>query len=393
MIASSRRIRVLHCITSLDADGAQHMLLKLCQHMSSERFEHLIVNLREATPFAERFAELDVQVTNLGMRRAVPSVQAIRALASEIDRYQPDVIQGWMYHGNLAALAGRRWSSSRAALLWNIRKAVSDVNEYRPVTRLTLRAGAMLSGKVNGIIYCGGYISSQHLALGFSRQNAIIIPNGFDTERFQPSPQVYRAVRSDLSLAEDAQIVGMTARFHPHKDHANFFGMAAILKDRFPKLHFVLAGRGLVWENSELADRIRASGIADRVHLLGEHPAVEKLLPAFDVYCQSSSAEGFPNALGEAMSCGVPCVTTDAGASSEAVGDVGVVVPVGDSVQLASGVETLLNLSSAERRALAQDTRSRICDHFSLPAIAAQYEACYAWAIVPETRTQEVVYA
>ena len=387
------RIRVLHCITSLDADGAQHMLLKLCQHMSPERFDHTIVNLRGTTPFADRFTELGVKVVHLGMQRAMPTFAAIRAIACEIDRHRPDIIQGWMYHGNIAALAGRRWSRGRPPILWNIRKAVADISEYRPLTRLTLRAGAKLSSRANGVIYCGGYISSQHLALGYSRQNAIIIPNGFDTERFKPSPVAYHAVRAELGLPDDARIVGMTARFHPHKDHSNFLNAAALVAAQVPSSHFVLAGRGVDHTNAALHSQVEALGLSGRVHLLGEREGVHQLLPAFDVYCQSSSAEGFPNALGEAMSCGVPCVSTDAGASAEALGDVGIVVPVADPEQLAAGVKQLLLLSEEDRRALGVAARTRICDRFSLPAIASQYEACYEWALEPQEKTEEVMYA
>ena len=390
---TASRIRVLHCITSLDADGAQHMLLKLCQHMAPDRFDHTIVNLRGATPFATRFSDLGVKVVHLGMQRAMPTLSAIRAIGCEIDRHRPDVIQGWMYHGNIAALAGRRWSRTRPPILWNIRKAVADISEYRPLTRLTLRVGAKLSSRANGVIYCGSYISSQHLALGYSSQNAIIIPNGFDTERFKPSPTAYANVRTELALPPEVRLVGMTARFHPHKDHANFLKAAALVAARVPDTHFVLAGRGVDRTNPTLQDLIAQLGLQGRVHLLGERDGVQELLPAFDVYCQSSSAEGFPNALGEAMACGVPCVTTDAGASSEAVGDAGIVVPVANPEQLAAGVTQLLELPEAERIQLSRDVRARICDRFSLPAIASQYEACYAWVVEPQERIEEVMYA
>ncbi len=390
---TASKIRVLHCITSLDADGAQHMLLKLCQHMSHDTFEHVVVNLRGATPFADRFSELGVKVIHLGMQRAVPTFAAIRAIAAEIDRQRPDVLQGWMYHGNLAALAGRRWAKAKPPILWNIRKAVADISEYRPLTRLTLRAGAKLSRHAHGVIYCGGYISTQHLALGYSRQNAIVIPNGFDTDRFTPSAAAYQALRAELKVSEHALLVGMTARFHPHKDHNNFLSAAAVIASHFPNVEFVLAGRGVDRGNRLLQTRIAELNLTHKVHLLGERSSIELLLAGLDVYCQSSSAEGFPNALGEAMSCGVPCVTTDAGASAEAVGDVGIVVPVGDAEALASGVESLLALPADERRALGSEARSRICDRFSLSAIASQYEACYAWATEPQVAHEEVMYA
>lgn len=383
------RIKVLHIITSLDADGAQHMLLKLCQNIPSDNFEFKVVNLRGKTAFAEKFVEAGIAVEHIGMRRMLPTLSALRKIAAIVGEFDPHLIQGWMYHGNLAATAGRSLAGHRAPLLWNIRKA-TDVSEFRLMTRLTIKVGAWISKSVSRVIYCGRFVEQCHTKLGYSSSNAVIIPNGFDTDRFAPSAESRKLVREKLRLPEDALIVGMTARYHPHKDHPNFIRAAAIVRKTKPDVYFVLAGRGLDKSNAFIRGLAEDLDLRDRLIMLGEHCSVETLLPAFDVYCLSSSAEGFPNSLGEAMSCGVPCVSTDAGASSEVIGEDGWIVPTRNSEMLATAVTDALQKSSTEREVIGQRARARVVQQFSLSAVAERYAEVYRSALAPIEKTGKI---
>ena len=379
------RIKVLHIITSLDADGAQNMLLKLCQHVSSDQFEFKILNMRGPTDFCEKFDGLGIEIEHLGMRRMIPSLSAVRKIAACIDSFQPDLIQGWMYHGNLAAIAGRLLAARKPPVLWNIRKA-TNLEDYKLMTRLTIRLGALCSASAAKVIYCGESIAEQHRKLGFSSGNMTIIPNGFDADRFVPSDESKRVLRKARGMAADAPVVGMTARYHPHKDHPNFLRMAAIVKASVPGVQFVLAGRGLDDNNSEIRSLAAELGVLGRLHLMGECCKVEALVPGFDVYCLSSVAEGFPNSLGEAMSCGVPCVTTSAGAAVEVVGNVGAVVPTRNPIKLATEVIRLLRLKPEARLQIGEQSRQRVIDRFSLTAVADRYAEVYRQAlVVPST--------
>jgi glycosyltransferase involved in cell wall biosynthesis len=113
--------------------------------------------------------------------------------------------------------------------------------------------------------------------------------------------------------------------------------------------------------------------------VLGYRSDIEYLLPVVDVLCLSSAfGEGFPNVLGEAMACGIPCVSTDVGDARSIVGDTGLIVPVRDPASLAHAIIDLIDRGPAARGHLGRAARERIEAEYSLPRIVEQYAALYS---------------
>lgn len=94
-------------------------------------------------------------------------------------------------------------------------------------------------------------------------------------------------------------------------------------------------------------------------------------------YDQLFLGEGFPNVIGEAMACAVPCVVTGVGESPSIVDRYGVVVPPGNPDRLAQGLIKMIEMGRDKRRALGDAARQRIAQFYGMPYIAAQYENLY----------------
>jgi glycosyltransferase involved in cell wall biosynthesis len=139
----------------------------------------------------------------------------------------------------------------------------------------------------------------------------------------------------------------------------------------------LLVGEGLSPGNAVLFLWMDEAGIRGAVHALGRRDDVPRLTAAMDIAASSSVGEGFPNAVGEAMSCGVPCVVTDVGDAAALVAETGRVVAPRRPEEMARAWEELLSMTPGERAELGRRARRRIEENFSLAAMAGRYEALY----------------
>ena len=296
-------------------------------------------------------------------------------LRRQIADFEPDIIQGWMNHGNLAALLVRS-AAAHAALLWNVRQSLTERRFSKPATRAVIKALAFRSQVPDAIIYNAESAANDHEAIGFARSKRIILPNGFDTTIFRPDAELRRIMRAELGFSADRLVVGLIARFDPWKNHEGFFEMAARVAKRHPTVSFVLAGKGVEWSNPALTALI-GDDLRNRVSLLGDRRDIPAINSALDIACNVSHGEGFPNAVGEAMACGLPCVVTPAGASAEIVGDCGVVARSSKGDDLFSAMSAMLVETAQARAAMGAAARHRVVDQFSIKVVAQRYLTLY----------------
>ena len=370
-------IRVLHCITSLHGDGAQRMLLKLCAAYDRNRFSFGVLSISSVMPLAEHFEALRVPVSSLGMKPAFFTPGALRRCQSHIAAFAPDIIQGWMFHGNLLSSLAARVSSCDSAVIWNIRRALASDGD--PIgTRAVIKLNALFSSSPYYIIYCGSALAREHETHGFCAAKTRVIPNGFDTDVFG-SPEITRAEqRRAWGIPEDSLLIGCAGRFHPQKDYGTFLRAASMVAQRYPDTMLVLGGRDVAPHNTVLNAMIRENGLANRVRLLGAIANMPSFLTALDIFCSSSAVEGFSNVIGEAMASRVPCVATDAGATVEIVGNTGLVVRRKDAVHLAWALQQMIAIGPTARQQLGERARQRVLHHFSIATVINRYEDLYA---------------
>lgn len=365
-------------VTGLSTGGAEMMLFKLIRAMDRGRFPPAVVSLIDKGALGERIEALGVPVHTLGMSRSIASMARLRVLSRLITEARPDIVQGWMYHANLVASLAAAMARGPASVLWGVRASLDGHENERRSTAAVIRIGAWASRFTNGIVYNSRTSARQHEGLGYVRTRSQVIPNGFDCAEFHPDESAGPALRAELRIGSETLLVGCLGRFHPVKDHATFMDAAgrALQKDR--RLHFVLAGSGVDAANMALATAIARHGLSGHVHLLGERRDVPAVTAALDVACSSSAwGESFPNVLGEAMACAVPCVTTNVGESAEIVGTCGIAVPPRDPNALASAIVELAALDPVERIRLGLLARGRIEQDYSIQAIADRYEQYY----------------
>lgn len=350
------------------------MLFKLLSRIDCGIHKARIVSLVGGGSMLERMLSIGVAVDSLNMWRRIPSLVALWRLREIVSCYRPDLIQGWMYHGNLAASIAGWFCPNNVPVVWNVRQSFYDLKYERLLTRWVIRVNAWLSVRADAIVYNSRASASQHEGFGFDASRTRIIPNGFDTEVFCPDEHARSSVRRELGVADDTVLIGLVGRYHPMKDHWNFLNAAALLGKEFSNVLFLLAGHEVDFDNPTLASIIQEQGLGGRVFLLGERKDMPRLQAALDIASCSSWSEGFANVIGEAMSCGVPCVVTDVGDLAWIIGDTGRVVAARDPVALSAAWTNILALGHNGRQALGRRARERVIEYFSLEAVVQQYE-------------------
>ncbi len=372
------KVTILYVITDLHIGGAEKMLYSLLSKMNKQRFALGVISLMDSGTLGDRLEALGIPVYSLGMIRGIPSLSATWKLIHLVDDFKPDIIQGWMYHGNLAAQLVKFFNMHKTYVLWSIHHSINSLKYEKKMTQFIIRFGAFLSQFSNQIVFVSRNSKSQHNALQYCSERSCVIPNGFDTSLFKPSVEARSNLRKELGLPENTFLIGSFGRDHPMKDRANFFKAAAQLLKEFPDVNFVLAGTGIDPNNQSIDRLIQDLGIANRIHLLGERNDIPHITPALDIFTSSSAyGEAFPLVVGEAMSCCVPCVVTDVGDSAWIVGDTGLVVQPQDPEALANAWKELIILDCEGRQALGKSARSKIIESFSLESVVAQYERLY----------------
>ena len=230
-----------------------------------------------------------------------------------------------------------------SAIAWNIRCSSMEMAHYRRMSTIVLRALVPLSGLPHVVLANSHRGIQVHKELGYTPRRWLYIPNSLDLDEFRPDRRAKTQICSELGLRQDTRLIGLMARFHPMKDHANFIAAATILAADDPSLHFVLAGLWVDSNNSEVRRLVESTGLPHRFHLLGQRHDVSRITAALDLACSSSAfGEGSSNAIAEAMACGVPCVVTDVGDSAFIVQNTGKVVPPKDTPAFAQACRELL---------------------------------------------------
>ncbi len=370
-------MRVLHVITGLNTGGAEHALYNLLAGGLAVSADSSVLSLQDEGSYGAQIRATGVAVHALNIRRGLPGPRALWRLKGLVRELQPDIIQGWMYHGNLAAVAAAGMlPTHRPALLWNVRQSLYSMTAEKQLTKQVIRANRWGSRRVDAILYNSRLSRDHHEAFGFSAKYGAVIPNGFDTNRLIPDTARGRSIRETLGMPGNTTVIGHVARFHPMKDHATFLRAAVEVMQKRDDVMCLLVGREVHPDNPALAGIIPLA-LEKRFFFVGERNDVPDLMRAMDVFCQSSWSEAFPNVLGEAMALGVPCVATDVGDSRDIVGDTGRMAPPSDSGALAQELLAMVNVSAEKRAALGRAARLRIETCYSLPFVVDEYRQLY----------------
>nr|WP_301289183.1 glycosyltransferase [Natronocella acetinitrilica] len=367
-------VRVLHVITGLDRGGAERQLINLVGIRTDD----------EAAVFSIlRIGDMENDIRATGVRLysghagRLFSWRWVRRLMNTVHDFRPDLVMGWMYHGNLAALLTRSLNY-KGPVCWNVRHSVHDLTLEKSTTRWVIRAGACLSKRPSKIVYNSVAAAFQHETLGYSNKGRVVMPNGFDLERFKPDSTVRDRSRHAFGVTQDELLIGVVGRAHPMKNHLGWVGAFKKLVQRGLPVRCLMIGKGLDARESPLEGAIQIAGLDEQFIRLPATSNPERIYPGLDLLVMPSLwGEGFPNVVGEAMACGVPAVVTPVGDAADVVGDAGFVCASTSAEDIADAVEAVVRLGHHELSLVGRKARQRMEDNYGIGAVADRYDALF----------------
>jgi teichuronic acid biosynthesis glycosyltransferase TuaC len=244
-------------------------------------------------------------IPKLGLRRQGASMaRCVRKLVREIHARDPiDLIDGhYVYPDGNAALAAGALTGAPVVLS----ARGTDLNLYPSLPGLREPIAASLAACRHLICVCSD-LKTVALGLGMEDKKVSVIGNGVDTAKFRPGDQA--AARRELGLPAEGRVILSVGHLVERKGFHILLRAFAALPER-GDLRLAIAGDG---EMRKALPKLAAElGIADRCVFPGGVPneSLPRWYAAADLFVMASSREGWPNAVCEALACGLPVVAT-----------------------------------------------------------------------------------
>lgn len=357
--------RIAFCITELDPGGAERALVQIVTRLDRQQWTPRVFCLSGRGALANVLENRGVEVEFLDAR-SPRDVRIIGRLSRRLAAFDPDILQTFLFHANLAG----RFAARRAG----VPIVISGVRVVEHDARWRMVVDRWTHLSTTRSVCVSQAVASAYAEVGFPREKLCVIPNGVDSARFADAAPLDL---NTLQIPDGSTVALSVGRLHSQKGFDILLEAVPGLLAKFDNLHVLIAGEGP--QRRELAERIDSSPAAGRIRLLGRRDDVPELMRAADLFVHPARWEGMPNVILEAMAAGLPIVATDVEGVAELLGceESGLIVPPEDSDALAAAISRLLSDPTLAAR-LGRTARERASTVFSWEKTVERYVELWA---------------
>lgn len=335
-------MKIAFLIRSLNYGGAERQLVTLAKGLRDRGHEVLVLVFYAGGPLETELYELGIRVCPLEKKGRWEIFRFLIRLLRRLRAERPDVVHGYLSEPNLVLVALKPFLRG-LKIIWGIRTSYMNLRDYDWLSTVSFKLSCRLARFADLIIVNSRAGFTYHVSNGFPDRKIVVVPNGIDTDRFRPDEEARRRLRAEWRIGTDHKLIGLVGRLDPTKDHRNFLEAARLLSYERKDVRFICVGDGPAHYRRALSEFAERAGLSDRLLWISARRDGGAVFSALDIAVSSSSGEGFPNVIGEAMACGIPCVATDVGDSAWIVGETGAVVPPRDPHALKAAIAKLLD--------------------------------------------------
>ncbi len=363
-----RPLRVCQLITTLGIGGAERGLYELVTRMDRERFEVEVFTLRDG-PVSARLADAGIPVTVLGVRGKW-DIMKLPRLTKLLRNGHFDLLHTHLFHADLAG----RPAAKAAGVPHLVHTVWTAEGRFRPWQFAYAR---LLRQSCDRVICVSQSVRDHHARLSKLPDDAyVVIPWGVDVEKFRRDQASRRRLRSEWQLAEDDVLLAFVGRLEFYKGIDTLLAALARLASVGRPVRAVIAGDGP--QRPAVEKFIAQEPGGKFVRMLGMVSDVPAVLSAADIYAMPSLWEGWPLALGEAMSASLPAIGTNVPGIRDLIipEQTGLLIDSKDANALAGAIQRLVENASL-RTSLGEAARRRIVDQFTIEQTIAAHERLY----------------
>ena len=359
--------QVMQVVLSLSPGGTERLVIELSKRLHGAHGMHVCC-LDAPGAWADELTALGISVTALG-RRPGFSPAVGRQIARTAAMHGATVLHCHQYSPFVYGTLARLWRPMDVVFTEHGRFSDAPPSMKRQV------ANRLLSRVPSRVFSVSDDLRVHLTREGFPERQVQVILNGIPMSA-TPSPAARREARMRLGLEPEHVVIGSVARLDPVKDFPTLVRAFDDVHRVLPHSRLVIIGDGP--ERDRLEGEIARMGLTDSVILTGLRQDVPSLLPALDIFANSSIFEGVSLTVLEAMAAAVPVVATRVGGTPEVVvdGETGRLVPARDVQAMAEALLSIATDAGTAAR-LAAGGRRRAERHFSIERMVDQYAAVY----------------
>lgn len=360
----------------MEAGGAETQLAELAARIDKTRFDVSIATFYSG---GKRFETVrntpNVRLFSTNKRGRWDLLGFFLRLCKIFREARPQIVCAYNGANEVTFLMGALF---RAKTVLSIRSTFWDTSEYGWQTRLLSHATRAMTYRSALVIAVSEAIKREYVRRGYCEKKMLVLYSGFSVDAYQRNRSLGAPLRAKWGVAPDQFLIGVVARFDPRKDLATFIRAAATLAAQREDVRFVcVGGRGSNAYREEMEALVVALGLQSRFIWAGVQDNMLAVYNALDVSALTSSSEGFPNVLAEAMCCEIPSATTKAGDSATLRGDPNWVVEVRDAEGMAERWSALLAMPAEERAEIGRASREHILANFTSVQFTRKLETVF----------------
>ncbi len=369
------KINILYIIWSLDVGGAERIVVSLAKYINKDKYNPIVCCLNYKGKLAEELEGMSIKVIALDKKPNI-DLSIIPKLIRVIKEHRIHIVHTHLWTADFWGRIAAKFAGVPVII-----STAHNVDCWKPKMFLFMdRFLAKFSDKIIAVsnsvkeFYVSQVISDNKIEVIY---NGIDVKQGLSPQGTVPVLQCPSAkIREEFGIRQGETVLAIIGRLVPQKGHIYFLEMMQILRNKYPNIRGLIIGEGQLKE--KLISKAKELHLEKNVIFTGLRKDIPDLLNVIDIMVSSSTYEGLPMILLEAMAAGKPIVATRVGGNPEIIdeGKTGFLVPAKDPQALADRVSSLLDDSECARR-IGESAQEKVQSLYSIEKMLHDTENIY----------------